>query len=118
MSEGRGEPYRIVSGHRATYPDPLKVHAGDALRAGDTDEDNDAWAWCTGPSGKSGWMPRVYFEGDGENGTALRDYDAVELSVDAGEELTVYRKESGWVWARDAAGRLGWVPLECVERVA
>ncbi|MBA3387926.1 MAG: SH3 domain-containing protein [Rubrobacteraceae bacterium] len=102
-----GEPYRVISGHRATYPDPLKV-----------DKDNAAWAWCIGPSGKGGWMPCVYFEGDGERGTALRDYDAAELSVEAGEDPTVHHEESGWAWARDSRGRFGWVPLECVKRVA
>jgi len=117
MAEERGEPHTAISGHRAVYPDPLKVRTGETLRIGEVDEDNGAWAWCTGPSGKGGWMPRAYFEGDGENGTALRDYDATELSVEAGEELTVLEEEGGWVWARDSGGRFGWVPLECVEQV-
>lgn len=113
-----GERYRVVSRYEAVYLDPLRVLAGDALHVGEVDEDNAAWAWCTGPSGKGGWMPRAYFEADGATGVALRDYDAAELSVEAGEELTVLAEESGWAWVRDSRGRLGWVPLECVERVA
>ena len=93
------------------------MRAGEVLHVGEIDEDNEAWAWCTGPSGKGGWMPRSYFEADGETGTALRDYDAAELSVEAGEELTAFGEESGWVWAKDSHGRLGWLPLECVEQV-
>lgn len=117
MGEVRGERYRVVSDYRAAYPDPTNVRAGEALHVGETDEDNAAWVWCTGPSGKGGWMPRAYFEADGETGTALRDYDAMELTVEVGEELTILEEESGWVRVRNSQGRLGWVPVECVERV-
>ena len=118
MGEAGGEQYRVVSDYRAAYPNPLKVRAGESLRIGETDTENEAWAWCTGPSDNGGWMPRSYFEAVGEAGVALRDYDAAELSAEAGEELIVLEEESGWAWARDPRGRLGWVPLECVERVA
>jgi hypothetical protein len=49
---------------------------------------------------------------------ALRAYDATELSVIISEELTILDEESGWFWCRHEDGRLGWVPKECVERMA
>ena len=101
MGEGS---YRVVVDYRGPYPDPIVMKAGEKLRVGERD---DAWAWCTGSSGKSGWASTSYIRQDGDAGTALRDYSAVEPTVQTGEE-------SGWVWARD---QLGWVPLEHVERI-
>ena len=113
MGEGS---YRVATDYRAAYPDPIAMKAGEKLRVGERDEDNDAWVWCTGSSGKSGWVPVADVRQDGDAGTALRDYSAAELSVRVGEELTVLDEEAGWVWARDPRGRFGWVPLENLER--
>ncbi|HEY6581114.1 MAG TPA: SH3 domain-containing protein [Rubrobacter sp.] len=108
--------YKVVADYRAAYPDPIVMKAGERLRVGVRDEDNDAWVWCTESSGKSGWVPVAYVRLDGEAGTALRDYSAVELSVRTGETLDVLEEEAGWVLAGDSRGRSGWVPLENVER--
>ena len=97
--------YRVVADYRAAYPDPIVMKIGERLRVGDRDEDNEAWVWCTGESGKAGWVPAAYVLPDVEAGTALRDYSAPESSV-----------RTGWVGARDERGRFGWVPLENVER--
>lgn len=112
-----GRSYRVVADYRAAYPDPIVMKAGERLQVGERDEDNPDWVWCTGSSGKAGWVPVLYVRQDGDTSLALRDYSAAELSVEAGEELTVLREEAGWVLARDQRGQLGWVPLENVERV-
>lgn len=112
----QGRPYRVVSDYRAAYPDPIVITAGERFQVGESDRDNPAWVWCTGSSGKGGWVPAVYVRRDGDVGVALRDYSAMELSVRAGEGLTVLDDEAGWVWARDERGQLGWVPLENVDR--
>jgi uncharacterized protein YgiM (DUF1202 family) len=109
--------YRVVADYRAAYPDPIVMKAGERLRVGERDENNESWVWCTGSSGKSGWVPLAYVRLEGDTGTALRDYSAVELSARTGETLDVLDEEAGWVLAEDARGRLGWVPLENVERV-
>ncbi|MGH3145544.1 MAG: SH3 domain-containing protein [Rubrobacter sp.] len=108
--------YRVLTDYRAAYPDPIVMKAGERLRVGEADEDNDAWVWCTGSSGKSGWVPVAYVRRDGDVGTALRDYSARELSVRTGDALDALDEEAGWVLARDPRGHLGWVPLENVER--
>ncbi len=108
--------YRVVADYRAAYPDPIVMTAGERLRVGERDEDNEAWVWCTGSSGKSGWVHVAYVRIDGDAGTALRDYSAAELSVRSGETLAVVDEEAGWVLARDRRGRFGWVPLENIER--
>ena len=110
------EPYKVVADYKAVYPDPLTMETGERPRVGERDEDNDAWIWCTGSSGRGGWVPVAYLRLEGDEGTALRDYSAAELTVGAGERLDVLDGEAGWIWARDERGNLGWVPLQNVER--
>jgi uncharacterized protein YgiM (DUF1202 family) len=38
------------------------------------------------------------------------DYEAVELTVQLGDLLTVHKAESGFLWVTDQDGRTGWVP--------
>jgi len=45
----------------------------------------------------------------------VRDYDATELTVEVGEELTALAEHSGWFRCRTDTGSLGWVPAENVE---
>ena len=118
MDTGEGSSYRVMTDYRAAYPDPIVMSAGETLRVGEIDPEYDGWVWCTGRTGKSGWVPQAYIEQRGETGVALRDYDATELSVQAGEELSASDEESGWVWATNSHGQSGWVPAENVERHA
>ena len=46
-----------------------------------------------------------------------RDYDAVELSVEPGDELAVHGALAGFLWVTAADGRSGWVPAEHVRIV-
>jgi len=109
--------YRVVADYCAVYPDPIATKAGERLRVGERDEDNDAWVWCTGSSGKSNWVPVACVQTDGNAGTALLDYSAAELSVRTGETLDVLLDEvADWVPARDKRGRSGRGLLENVER--
>ncbi|MGH2517108.1 MAG: SH3 domain-containing protein [Ktedonobacterales bacterium] len=72
------------------------------------------WVWCTGPDGSSGWVPDAYIERTGENAIIRRDYDAAELTVQAGAEVVVEREESGWFWCVTRQGACGWIPIENV----
>jgi hypothetical protein len=107
--------YKVLTDYQTQYPDPIVMRAGDPLQVGEADADNPAWVWCTGPDGRSGWVPRAYFAWDGAAGRALRDYAATELNVRVGEVLTGGEEESGWVWAANAQGQKGWVPMTHVE---
>jgi hypothetical protein len=57
-------------------------------------------------------VPERYVERRGEGATALRDYDATELTVRAGEMVTATTHEAGWRWCTNARGDSGWVPDE------
>ena len=111
-----GQIVPILSEYTAIYADPIAVRRGDRLIIGQADTDWPAFVWCTGPDGRSGWMPAQFFEQDtAESGVALRDYSALELSVQADEHVTLVEEAGGWWWVTNATGLSGWVP---VERIA
>jgi hypothetical protein len=109
---------RVITAYRSPYPDPIAFNAGDRLVVEDRLSEWPGWIWCTTPKGKSGWAHESYIQRNESSGIALRSYDATELSVAEGEELKIIDEESGWLWCRYADGRLGWVPMEHVERIA
>jgi len=105
---------RITTARVSSYPDPLVLTAGERVTLGANDTTWPRFVWCTTRHGKGGWAPETYVERHGATGIALRDYDATELSVDAGEELTICGEEGGWLWCADQRGQRGWVPAENV----
>ena len=86
-------------------------------RRGRTDAEWPGWVWCTDADGKGAWVPQAYVRVQGSQGTALCDYTSRELSVRAGELLTLHLAESGWWWATNGAGDSGWVPATHVETI-
>lgn len=100
----------VIIPHEATYADPLRVPAGAPLHTGREDDEFPGWVWCTAADGRQGWVPRLFLKGEGANVTADRDYDARELSISAGERLTLLEEVNGWVWVENGRGERGWVP--------
>ena len=113
---------RVVKAYQAEFPDPIAVEAGETLAVHaekiSTWEQNPAWIWlwCTDLRGKSGWTPKnvIQMDASGQSGTARVAYDARELTIAVGQELTIEREESGWLWCQDQQGRRGWVPISHV----
>ncbi len=104
----------VIKEHQATYPDPITMRAGDTVElSGKEDSWNGwIWIWCTNQQGKSGWVPKGHVEQIGDIWRARFAYDAIELSVHVGEELTVDKEESGWAWCTNQQGESGWIPVE------
>ena len=46
---------------------------------------------------------------------ALRDYDATELTIEAGVDVHCICEESGWLLVQTEDGREGWIPASCVK---
>jgi hypothetical protein len=113
-----GARYRAVTAYTRSYPDPIVMRAGDPLQAAQEDQEWPGWVWCTAADGRSGWVPVAYVDRQGDRATARRDYSAIELSVAPGDELVAVVEESGWIWATNAQGETGWVPLQNLERRA
>jgi hypothetical protein len=64
---------------------------------------------------QSGWAPTGYLEITDDSAMAKQDYDATELTVRAGDELTVLGEEGGWCWCSFREDEKGWVPTENLE---
>ena len=107
---------RVTRAHVTNAGDPVRFAAGDALEIGHRDRQWTSYVWCTDQSGHAGWVPDSYIEMTGEHeATALRDYDATELTVGEDEELEVIEEAGGWLLCRTGLGIIGWVPADRVE---
>ncbi len=122
----------MVDAHVASYEDPIAVSKGDRVLLGRRDDQYPGWIWCIGPGGREGWTPEQFLSldagegatrsaGEGEAVTDEReasageavatvDYDARELTVTAGEELTVADEVGGWLLCERRNGERGWLP--------
>jgi len=65
----------------------------------------------TPPCGPSGWVPIPVLSGD----RILRDYDATELTVTAGAQVTCFEAHGGWRLCRLPSGKTGWIPESCLS---
>lgn len=108
---------RVRAGYTAQYEDPITFKGGEEVDVSDRtyNWEGHPWVWCSNQAGKSGWVPEGYVETLGEKGVARVDYDAAELSVEAGEEVLVVDETYGWLLCRRATGEEGWVPAENLQ---
>jgi hypothetical protein len=111
---------RVIAEHQMSYPDPLDVHAGETVTLDGREDPWDGhpewtYLWCINRQGKGGWVPADLIERAGDTGTLRSDYDTRELSVAAGEIVTVERAAYGWLWCTNAQGTSGWVPASKIE---
>jgi diadenosine tetraphosphate (Ap4A) HIT family hydrolase len=107
---------RAIRDYRSAYPEPVIIKAGEELDIGQRNDHWSGWIWCTNRRGQSRWVPESYVERSGNKCIALRDYEATELSVKAGERLIIRQGESGWFWCTNQLGQSGWVPGEHLEK--
>ncbi len=108
---------KVIQSYQAQYPDPIVMKKGEPITPGRRDPEWPGWVWCTDIRGKSGWVPERYIDQHGEASRALQDYAAIELTVNAGEELALGALESGWYWATNSMHESGWVPARNIELI-
>ena len=101
---------RVTADYESPYTAPFFLAAGAQVAVGRTDAEWPGWVWCTNAVGESRWVPESYLRCEGAAGWLRRDYDAVELSVRAGEGVTAVSQESGWLWCINQTGQSGWLP--------
>jgi SH3-like domain-containing protein len=106
---------RVRANYTSSSLDPLFIMKGESVVVTYESEEWPGWIWCINKDGKSGWAPMSYLEITGESAVAKRDYDATELTVRAGDELTVLDEESGWCRCSFGEDEKGWVPSENLE---
>ncbi len=103
-------PATVIEEHSPQYLDAIAARAGDTVYAERQDDEYPGWWWCRARDRKEGWVPESCLELRDRFGTLLRDYDARELPVRAGDSLMVHEEVAGWARVTDAEGRTGWVP--------
>lgn len=106
---------RVIRLYEQPYPDPIAVRAGDHVVPDFGKETNiEGWVWCTAGDGRGGWAPRAWLSRVGGDWRIDRDFNAIELTIAAGERLDVLEEESGFYRVRRPDGEIGWVPIDCV----
>jgi len=92
------------------------VCVGELVQRVRDDEKNPGWFLGVAPCGLEGYFPSRWFEVDsnGASARALRDYDAMELTIEANVDVECLAEESGWLLVRTEDGREGWIPGSCV----
>jgi len=111
----QGKRCRVIRDHTSAHPNPLILSAGETITIEDRESEWPGWVWGIHRSGVAGWIPKRILKQEGPIGYVTEDYDATELTVRVGTELTFSRVESGWLWCTTPEGKQGWVPLENVE---
>jgi hypothetical protein len=106
----------VIKAHQRSYDDPITLVQGERVRLEERDLWNDQylWIWCTNDAGKSGWVADSFLDidADGQHATSKRDYDAIELTVNEGDRLTLLEETHGWYWVRNEQGTQGWIPVD------
>lgn len=106
---------KVVKAYSAAFPEPLTIVKGERLKLGRKDDEWPGWMWCTNSAGESRWVPENFLRAAGDQGIALRNYTTTELTVQEGEELSLYEYESEWYWVSDRHGRTGWLPASHIQ---
>jgi uncharacterized protein YgiM (DUF1202 family) len=106
---------RVVKAYQSAFPDPVKLGEGEPVTVQEKKSEWEGWLWCVNREGRNGWVPEHYVSRDQNVCTMTVDYDATELSVEAGETLELHKRESGWWWCVNQTGAAGWVPEENLE---
>lgn len=115
----KSKRYHVIAPYRSPYPEPIIFHRGELVALGDEftdDPDWKDWVWCRGENDNQAWCPKQYLRIEGEHGEFLRDYNALELSVEMGEELIITETIGGFGMAEKPNGERGWVPLKKLEK--
>jgi hypothetical protein len=105
----------VVNPHQSEFLIPLILKKGDFILGHDKENPWKDWLWCRSDTEIYGWVPKSYLkESQDKTGyfKVLQDYNATELTVQTGEQLTISFEENGWAWVRNESGDEGWVPLE------
>ena len=109
----------VIKKHTSEFSIPLTIMKDDTIEGERRETEWGGWLWCKNDVDIFGWVPEPYLKKLPEDRKyiALRDYNAIELSVDIGQELMVLDEASSWAWVRTSQGDEGWVPLENLENV-
>ena len=100
----------VISPHQSESPIPLILKEGDFISGQEKETPWKGWLWCCSDAGIYGWVPKSYLKESYDKPgfySAIKNYNAAELTVQAGEQLTIFYEESGWAWVENKIGDEG-----------
>jgi len=112
--------HRVIQDYQSPYPEPIFFREGEKVIVGQEfidDPDWKDWVWCKGRNNNEAWIPKQYLEIEMNTGRFVTDYNALELSVAAGEMVKVYETINGFGMTEKQNGERGWVPLRNLEPI-
>ena len=110
---------RVAVSRARDHVENIHIREGDAIVVGHRNQQFPEFVWCAAEDGHHGWVPEQFLHMEGpREATALRDYDASQLTVVKGDLLEALEQVGAWVRCRNSAGAEGWVPETCLEAVA
>lgn len=110
----------VIESYKTVYKNPIKLKTGESVKIEkrETKPDWLGWVYCVDTSGVGGWVSEKYLSESGHTATAIKDYDASELTAFVNEQLKVYCEEFGWCWCRNESGAKGWIPKKNLTLMA
>lgn len=112
--------FRITEAWQASYANPIRLRAGDALVLSDRQEhwEGHVWIWARSADGLDGWIPDSLACAVAGGHVASADYTATELTCQAGEILTGEQETHGWVFCTGQDRATGWVPRRNLQPIS
>ena len=107
--------HSVIKAHRGTQAHAFTAEEGEKLAFERRPTEWPGWIWCVSGSGRAAWVPEAWVRIEGDSCVLTRDYNAHELHIEAGEDVELHFRESGWGWVESQGGECGWIPLNCLE---
>jgi uncharacterized protein YgiM (DUF1202 family) len=104
----------ITKNHKTDDCKPLIVNKGDRVEGQEKKTEWEGWLWCRTADGVTGWIPKNYLRKDLDKTgyySALRDYNARELTAHIGQSIIILDEQSGWALVKTNSQETGWIPI-------
>jgi len=110
--------YRSTSAYQPKYADPIHFEAGEMITLGGRDSEYPEFLWAKDEHGREGWVHQSKFlVTSDKKAVTTAQYNAIELSIRAGELVSAEEALGDWSWCRSSDDRTGWLPNHILERV-
>jgi hypothetical protein len=110
----QGKNAVVIKNHQSDNSEPLIVKTGELIEGQEKKTEWEGWLWCRTQRGLAGWMPKNYLQKQPDKPgcySALRDYNARELTIHIGQSVFILDEENGWALVKTASQEEGWIPL-------
>lgn len=110
---------RVIESRPRDHVVTIHISPGDVVGVGHRNQQYPEFLWCASEDGHQGWVAESYLEMTSETeAVAIKEYDAAQLTVVAGEVLDVLDRLGNFILCRNRSGAQGWVPVRVLEDVA